>query len=70
LSAAVSSLVTKVQCEGFAHSQGATVKAIVVCGIDYLACQGKFLVDKPLYVKENDEHALTILGLSEFGVFH
>jgi hypothetical protein len=28
------------------------------CGIHCLACQDEFLMDNPLNVKENDEHAL------------
>jgi hypothetical protein len=30
----------------------------IVCGIDCLACQDEFLLNNPLDVKENDEHAL------------
>jgi hypothetical protein len=42
-----------------------------VCRIEYLACQGEFFVNIPLYVKENDEripyfapHSLAFSGLT------
>jgi hypothetical protein len=34
------------------------VKVTAACGIDCSACQGKFFVNNPLDVRENDEHAL------------
>jgi hypothetical protein len=53
-----SSFVTKVQGEVFTHFHAVTVNITVLCGIDCLTCQGKFFVNIPLEVKENDEHAL------------
>jgi hypothetical protein len=52
------------------------VNVTVVCGIDCLACQGKFFMDNPLDVKENEEHVLDFAlhlshlfcGLVEFGL--
>jgi hypothetical protein len=40
----------------------------VVCGIDCLVCQGDFLANNPLNVKENDEHVLCSSHVSPFSV--
>jgi hypothetical protein len=50
--------VTKVWGEVFAHFHAITIKVIVVCRIDCLACRGEFFVNNPLHVRENDEHVL------------
>jgi hypothetical protein len=45
-------------CEFFAQCHAVAVKVTVVCGSDCFSCQDEFLMNNPLDVKWNDEHAL------------
>jgi hypothetical protein len=56
--ATASPFVSKVQGGVFTYFYAVTVKVTLMCKIEGLACQDEFLVNNPLDVKENDEHAL------------
>jgi hypothetical protein len=64
--ATASSFVPKFRGEVFTHFQAVAVKYHSSMRNRW-ACQDEFFVNKPLVVKENDEHALDfVLRLSRF----
>jgi hypothetical protein len=61
----VSSYAAKVRGEVFAHFQSVAVEVTAVCGTGGFTCQDELIVDNPIDVKENGEHALRSLVPSQ-----